>query len=303
VLAAAAAQYGVLTHAQLVSLGLPPDGIWHRVARGKLHRVYRGVYAVGRPQLARSGEQMAALLACAPGAVLSHSAGLELWKVGSRQPQLEVTISPPRRVRHRGLQIHRSRTLSQMNLRNPEQLLRQLDTRQHIPGTAIVREALTRWTTSLTDTQLERRFLPIAKRAGLPLPLTQEHVNGHRVDFYWPDLGLVVEADSLRYHRTAARQAADAAAIRTTPPPASRRCASRTPRSPASPPRSSGLSERSPLGSRGGMTRSAPPDGRHPTCGTAPCGRESPSRRTSTSARSLPRRGHRSFPRSRAPSP
>jgi very-short-patch-repair endonuclease len=35
-------------------------------------------------------------------------------------------------------------------------------------------------------------------------------VNGHRVDFFWPTLGLVVEADSLRYHRTAARPAADA---------------------------------------------------------------------------------------------
>jgi very-short-patch-repair endonuclease len=34
-------------------------------------------------------------------------------------------------------------------------------------------------------------------------------VNGYRVDFFWPDLGLVLEADSLRYHRTAARQAAD----------------------------------------------------------------------------------------------
>jgi very-short-patch-repair endonuclease len=34
-------------------------------------------------------------------------------------------------------------------------------------------------------------------------------VNGYRVDFYWPDLGLVVEADGWRYHRTAGEQATD----------------------------------------------------------------------------------------------
>jgi very-short-patch-repair endonuclease len=61
----------------------------------------------------------------------------------------------------------------------------------------------------MTDTELERRFLPIARRAGLPLPLTQVYVNGFRVDFYWPELGLVVETDGLRYHRTPAQQAED----------------------------------------------------------------------------------------------
>jgi very-short-patch-repair endonuclease len=229
VLAAAAAQHGVLTHAQLVALGVLPDAIVHRVARGKLHRLYRGVYAVGRPQLNRHGEQKAALLACSPGSTLSHSAGLEYWRAGPRAPQLEITICPPRRVRHPRLRIHRSRTLvdmaprwhhgelddtiermSQMNLRSPEQLLNQLNSRPTIPGSAMVHKALTHWILSLTDTQLEQRFLPIAKRAGLPQPLRQQRVNGHRVDFYFPDLGLVVEADSLRYHRTAARQTADA---------------------------------------------------------------------------------------------
>jgi very-short-patch-repair endonuclease len=34
-------------------------------------------------------------------------------------------------------------------------------------------------------------------------------VAGYRVDFFWPDLQLVVETDGLRYHRTAAQQAKD----------------------------------------------------------------------------------------------
>jgi very-short-patch-repair endonuclease len=250
VLALAARQHGVITHAQLLELDLAPQAIKHRVDRGKLHRLYRGVYAVGRPRLDRNGQRKAALLASAPGSVLSHSAGLEYWRVGPLAARLEITVCPPRTINQASLRIHRSRTLtapeiitvegisvtdplrtlvdmaprwrrggelddtiermSQISLRNPEQLLAQLNRRASIPGTALVRKALTRWTLSLTETQLEQRLLPIAKRAGLPEPLRQQRVNGHRVDFFFPQLGLVVEADSLRYHRTAARQAADA---------------------------------------------------------------------------------------------
>ena len=60
-----------------------------------------------------------------------------------------------------------------------------------------------------TRSQLERAFIPIALKAGLPRPLTRQYVNGFEVDFYWPDLGLVVETDSLTYHRTAAKQTKD----------------------------------------------------------------------------------------------
>jgi very-short-patch-repair endonuclease len=74
---------------------------------------------------------------------------------------------------------------------------------------AALRELLDRHDITLTDSELERRFLPIARRAGLPPPLTQQDVNGFRVDFYWPELGLVVETDGLRYHRTPAQQAKD----------------------------------------------------------------------------------------------
>jgi very-short-patch-repair endonuclease len=77
------------------------------------------------------------------------------------------------------------------------------------PGIAILREALDRRTFALTDSALERRFLPLARDAGLAQPQTGVRVNGFKVDFYWPDLGLVVETDGLRYHRTPAQQAAD----------------------------------------------------------------------------------------------
>jgi very-short-patch-repair endonuclease len=73
----------------------------------------------------------------------------------------------------------------------------------------ILRTTLDRRTFTFTDTWLERRFLPIARAAGLPRPQTQVYVNGFKVDFYWPELGLVVETDGLRYHRTPAQQARD----------------------------------------------------------------------------------------------
>jgi hypothetical protein len=152
--------------------------------------------SLGRPQLDRNGERIAALLACSPGAALSHSAAAEFWSVCGRTDELEITICPPRRVRHSGLKIHQSRTLtapeiitvagiavtdplrtlvdmaprwrngelddaiermSQSDLRSPPSLLIQLERHQPVPGSALVRKALTRWTVSLTDTQLERR--------------------------------------------------------------------------------------------------------------------------------------------------
>jgi very-short-patch-repair endonuclease len=68
---------------------------------------------------------------------------------------------------------------------------------------------LDRDTFRLTDSPLELRFLRLVRKTGLPPPETQAWVNGFRVDFYWPRLGLIVETDGLRYHRTAAQQAKD----------------------------------------------------------------------------------------------
>ena len=96
-----------------------------------------------------------------------------------------------------------------LDLIDPERLRTELGEHGCERGVAVLRELLDRRTFALTDSQLERRFLPIARAAGLPMPLTQQHLRGARVDFYWPTLGLVVETDGLRYHRTPAQQAAD----------------------------------------------------------------------------------------------
>ena len=54
------------------------------------------------------------------------------------------------------------------------------------------------------------RLPRIAASAGLPTPLSKQRVNGFEVDFFWRDLGLVVETDGLRYHRTPSAQKRDA---------------------------------------------------------------------------------------------
>lgn len=60
-----------------------------------------------------------------------------------------------------------------------------------------------------TRSGLERRFLRLADRAGMSVPLTRQWVNDFEVDFFWPGLGLVVETDGARYHRTPSRQTRD----------------------------------------------------------------------------------------------
>jgi Transcriptional regulator, AbiEi antitoxin len=104
----AARQHGVVSRRQLLELGFSAAAIRHRLAIGRLHPVYPGVYAVGRPQLTQRGRWMAAVLACGAGAVLSHDSAAML--VGLREFQLGIPeVSVPRHNRHRpkGIIVHR----------------------------------------------------------------------------------------------------------------------------------------------------------------------------------------------------
>jgi very-short-patch-repair endonuclease len=96
-----------------------------------------------------------------------------------------------------------------LDLIDPEALRHALDEMVGQPGVPALRKLLDRLTFVLTDSELERYFLPIARRAGLSMPETGRWLNGFEVDFFWPELGLVVETDGLRYHRTPAEQARD----------------------------------------------------------------------------------------------
>jgi very-short-patch-repair endonuclease len=96
-----------------------------------------------------------------------------------------------------------------LDLVDPETLLEELGSYSARRGVGRLRAMLGEQVFRLTDSELERRFLRLVEDSGLPAPLTRQRVNGFRVDFFWPDLGLVVETDGLRYHRTPAQQARD----------------------------------------------------------------------------------------------
>jgi very-short-patch-repair endonuclease/predicted transcriptional regulator of viral defense system len=241
-------QHGVVTRAQLLERGLGRRAIEHRVATGRLHPIGRGIYAVGRPDVPRNGLLMAAVLSCGPDAVVSHESAATLWGIrAGHDGSIDVTVPPHVRRRRPGIRLHRhqldsgdctereqvpattvQRTLldlattigrrrleaaineaDKLDLVTPDALRAALDRYGGSHGVAVLRDVLDRQTFALTDSELERRFLPIARRAGLSLPRTGERLNGFRVDFYWPDLGLVVETDGLRYHRTPAQQTRD----------------------------------------------------------------------------------------------
>lgn len=247
----AARQHGVVARWQLLDFGYTPIAIQHRIERGRLHPVRRGVYAVGRPELSRQGEWMAAVLSCGPETLLNHPSASALWGLAAEpEGPIAVSISADRRRSPADLTVRRrcKRVMSagttrdgipvtsvvvtlldlaavtgrrateaavnaadKHDLIDPDALRAALEDWAGHPGVRALRGVLDRATFALTDSELERLFLPIARSAGLPKPQTRVPLNGYRVDFFWPDLGLVVETDGLRYHRTPQQQARDIA--------------------------------------------------------------------------------------------
>ena len=245
----ASEQHGLVARDQLLALEYTKSAIKHRIATGRLHPVRAGVYAVGRPDLVREGEWMAAVLSCGPEAALSHGSAAALWGLAAeRENRIHVTVPSAMDRRQPGITLHRRSTLAtdefamhrgipvtaptrtlmdlanvlsgraleaavneadKLDLVRPEELRVGLELRKGQAGVRPLRALLDKATFTLTDSELERRFLPIARSAGLGTPRTQAQVCGFRVDFYWPELGLVVETDGLRYHRTASAQARD----------------------------------------------------------------------------------------------
>jgi hypothetical protein len=243
-------QHGVVARRQLLDLGFNSREIEHRVGRGRLHLAMRGVYAVGWPRLTGERRWMAAVLACGDGAMLSHRSAASLWRIGTEKHGLiDVSVPRRCELKRPGLHVRGRPSLSpadittsnrlpvtgvartlvdlateldeiaveravneadKRDLIDPEALRTALDRYEGEPGAPLLRKFLDKKTFRLSDSDLEIFFRVIAVEAGLPCPLSKQIVNGWEVDFYWPDLGLVVETDGLRYHRTASAQTRDA---------------------------------------------------------------------------------------------
>ncbi len=107
--AIAARQHGVVSRRQLFGLGLQRHEVDYRIRIGRLLPLHRGVYAVGHTALTRNGHRIAAVLACGPGAVLSHRDAAALWGIhDAGRARIEIT-TPGRSCGSAGLQIHQAR--------------------------------------------------------------------------------------------------------------------------------------------------------------------------------------------------
>ena len=114
----AARQHGNITRAQLLSLGLARNAITYRVRIGRLYRVHRGVYAVGRPPRVPLERAAAAVLACGPGAALSDESAMCLWGLERRWPDTpHVTVPGERDRRPAGICVHRRGGLTRTDVR------------------------------------------------------------------------------------------------------------------------------------------------------------------------------------------
>ena len=99
-------QNGVVALRQLLGLGVTRKAVEFRLECGRLHTIYRGVYAVGHRVLSLDGWRMAAVLASGDGAVVSHVSAAALHGLLPSSPAVADVTVRTRRHRRRGIRWH-----------------------------------------------------------------------------------------------------------------------------------------------------------------------------------------------------
>src|SRR6188472_359542 len=234
----AARQHGVITVSQLHEVGIDKSAIARRVRSGRFNRVRQSVYAVGHRGMSLHGHFMAAVLACGPGAVLSHTSAAVLWKL-LRPIDGLVHVSIPStsgRKRRRGIHIHRCPSLITLgepfpspssNWQGGGRGRRLLITHRHrIPATTVPRTIedlegyvpprlyrrvkrqaelmgyrLDGVASDGTRSDLETLFFELCAQHHLPPPEVNVKLGRWEVDFLWRSQRVVVETDYWTYHR------------------------------------------------------------------------------------------------------
>ena len=113
----AGAQHGLVTRGQLVALGFSAKAIEHRVRSGALHRVLRGVFAVGHLSLSEPGCAAAALLYAGENTVLSHDSAAALWGLTETPSFVAITMIGRHARRQPGLRIYEVKHLDIRDVR------------------------------------------------------------------------------------------------------------------------------------------------------------------------------------------
>jgi very-short-patch-repair endonuclease len=249
VMVQAALQDGAISTAQLRAAGMGDRVVERRLRAGWLRRLHRGVYLVGAVAGPLAAEH-AALLACGPGAVVSHGSAAAVWKLRTpgESGGVDVTLIAGHRRSRGGIALHHAplrhgevRHVGRLRLTSPARTLldlaavlaereleiavneaevlglvrpsqlRALLARGSRPRGAATLGALLADVPLPTRSELERRMLVLLERVGLPLPRTQARVLRYTVDFLWPRERVVVEMDGFGPHGTRMRFEADRA--------------------------------------------------------------------------------------------
>jgi hypothetical protein len=238
-------QHGVAAHAQLIDLGLSSSAIGMWAKRGRLHRVHRGVYAVGHLALTRNGRFMAAVLAAGEGAALSHFSAAVLWRlIDDPGGRVHVTVEKQRRIG--GVIVHESplhgqrvrrqgivvttvgRTLVDLAdvVKKRRTLERAFDEAEYLAldwheaapihgrrGSGLLTSVLAVHEPGTTRTlsELEERFLALCEKHGLPRPEVNISIEGYLCDFVWREERVIVETDGHAAHGSRRAKERDAA--------------------------------------------------------------------------------------------
>jgi hypothetical protein len=236
--ALAAKQYGYVTRAQLLAIGLGPAAIVYRVRTGRLIPVHAGVYAVGHVNRTPVARAMAAILACGENAVLSHGSAASLWGF-DKYWHMPYEVTVPALRNRKGITVHRSRTLARrditwqlgVHVTTPERTI--LDIAPRLTDRRLTRvvndgrhagyihldslaEVLNRnpkhpgakrvWplvhaNRPPTRSELEDDFEAFRLKYGLPAPTrTNTYLFGHEVDVLYATERVIVEIDGYLFH-------------------------------------------------------------------------------------------------------
>lgn len=236
----AARQWGVVSLGDLRACGLSDREVEGRVNAGLLFRVYRGVFAVGIPRLSLEGRFLAAVLACGPGAALSHYSAAVHWGLRPWIERFPDVTSPTDRTQ-KGINHHRSQDIpstvhkgvpvvtparaifdisatvpikslhAAVNHALGLELVTHLELMAHTGrGAKKLRRVLA--TAAPTKSENENLVLHLIHEAGLPTPQVNPRLKGtsYIPDFLWFDQRLILEADSRRFHGNMLARADDA---------------------------------------------------------------------------------------------
>jgi very-short-patch-repair endonuclease len=213
-------QHGVVSIAQILAAGLDKHQVLHRVRTARLHRIHRGVFAVGHSHLSEEGRWIAATLAGGDAAVLSHRSAASLWALLPHCETPDVEISIPGdggRRKRAGIRVHRCpslsaehvtrrrgiavttplRTISDLCGAVSAQELRRAQRQAEVLGLPLGSKA----SADGTRSELEFLFLDLCRKHRLPTPGVNVRIGPLLVDFVWQSRKLVVETDGYRYHR------------------------------------------------------------------------------------------------------